>query len=46
MEDKNIEEVTDDVKIEVTDEEQEAFIQDTEENTIDMSDDTEEAIND
>lgn len=46
MEDKNIEEVTDDVKIEVTDEEQEAFIQDTEENTIDMSDDTEEATND
>ena len=46
MEDKNIEEVTDDVKIEVTGEEQEAFIQDTEENTIDMSDDTEEATND
>ena len=46
MEDKNIEEVTDDVKIEVTDEEQEAFIKDTEENTIDMSDDTEEATND
>ena len=46
MEDKNIEEVADDVKIEVTDEEQEAFIQDTEENTIDMSDDTEEATND
>ena len=46
MEDKNIEEVTDDVKIEVTDEEQEAFIQDTEENTIDMSNDTEEAVND
>ena len=46
MEDKNIEEVTDDVKIEVTDEEQEAFIKDTEENTIDMSDDTEEAAND
>ena len=46
MEDKNIEEVTDDVKIEVTDEEQEAFIKDTEENTIDMSDDTEEDAND
>ena len=46
MEDKNTEEVTDDVKIEVTDKEQEAFIQDTEENTIDMSDDTEEATND
>ena len=46
MEDKKIEEVTDDVKIEVTDEEQEAFIQDTEENTIDMSNDTEEADND
>ena len=46
MEDKNIEEVTDDVKIEVTDKEQEAFIQDTEDNTIDMSNDTEEAVND
>ena len=46
MEDKNIEEVTDDVKIEVTDEEQEAFIIDTEDNTIDMSNDTEEATND
>ena len=46
MEDKNIEEITEDVKVEVTDEEQEAFIQDTEDNTIDMSDDTEEVTND
>lgn len=41
MEDKNIEEVTEDVKVEVTDKEQEAFIQDTEDNTIDMSNDKE-----
>lgn len=49
MEETKIEEVTDDVKVEVTDEEQEAFVKDTEDNTIDMSDDKEpeeEANND
>ena len=44
MEENKIEEVTEDVAVDVTDEEQEAFIKDNEENTIDMS--TDEVPND